>query len=157
MNQQVDAYELAGRTAALARLPKPPEGERRQDWIRVPFRWHGRYRKVAADEPGWQQCATLDLSAGGAALECRGAHLEVGDVVLIRFDDLPRYGFEAMQLRAEVRNSRRDGRTYGLQWTRLTDRQQEQLIHFVLTFERVLRRRVRYAETFRNGLGDGPA
>jgi len=135
----MDAYVKAARAAAFARLPRRPEGERREDWVRVRVRWRGVYRRVTADANGWGPCVTTDLSAGGAALECHGEPLEVGDVVLIRFDTLPDFGFEPMQLRAEVRNRRYDGRTYGLQWTRLTHWQQEQLIHFVLTFERVLR------------------
>ena len=135
----IDAYVKAARAAAFARLPRPPEGERREDWVRVRVRWRGVYRRVSADASGWGPCVTTDLSAGGAALECHGETLNEGDVVLMRFEALPEFGFEAIQLRAEVRNSRSDGRTFGLQWTRLTGRQQDQLIHFVLTFERVLR------------------
>jgi c-di-GMP-binding flagellar brake protein YcgR len=128
------------------REPVAPNGgwnARRKDWVRVEIRWHGSYQRLGPDAGGWAPCKSIDLSAGGAAIVCRGDRLAVGDEVLLRFDTHSQLGIERsmIQLRAVVRNRRRDTRTYGVAWTHLTPAQENQLIRCVLEFERESLRR----------------
>ena len=70
--------------AAGADAPAPDE--RRSDWVRVRVRMGGTYRPLYPEGGRWFAYSTIDVSAGGAALECAGGPLEVGDVLLVRFD-----------------------------------------------------------------------
>ena len=119
--------------AAGADAPAPDE--RRSDWVRVRVRMGGAYRPLHAEGSRWFAYSTIDLSAGGAALECAGEPLEVGDALLVRIDARPDFGFEGLQLRAVVRNQRSNWSIYGIEWTRLTAEQQGQLIDFTLRLE----------------------
>ena len=116
--------------AAGADAPAPDE--RRSDWVRVRVRMGGTYRPLHPEGGRWFAYSTIDVSAGGAALECAGGPLEVGDVLLVRFDARPELDLDAMQLRAVVRNQRSNWSIYGIEWTRLTAEQQDQLIRFTV-------------------------
>ena len=132
--QRLRAARLA-RALISAGAGEPPQGERRTDWVRVRVRMGGTYRRLRPEGHRWYAYSTIDLSPGGAALECAGEPLDVGDVLLVRLDPRPEFGLEGMQLRAEVRNRRANWSIYGIQWTRLTPEQQEQLIRFTLRLE----------------------
>ena len=119
--------------AAGADAPAPDE--RRTDWVRVRVRMGGSYRRLYPEGSRWLAYSTIDLSAGGAALECAGEPLEVGDVLLVRIDPRPEFDLEGLQLRAVVRNQRSNWSIYGIEWTRLTADQQDELIRFTLRLE----------------------
>jgi PilZ domain len=128
------AVRLAKALIAAGIDPPAPD-EQRTDWVRVRVRMGGSYRRLYPEGSRWLAYSTVDLSPGGAALECAGEPLQVGDVLLVRIDPRPEFGLEGLQLRAVVRNRRSNWSIYGIEWTRLTPEQQEELIRFTLQLE----------------------
>jgi hypothetical protein len=68
---------------------------------------HGRYAILRLRDLGWHDCSLVDVSEFGAGARLRGPEPEVGDEVVILFDD-PTGGADALPFRAIVRHERVD-------------------------------------------------